>query len=71
MTNTTHNDQPTAGTHAPTHFAYHVREGKDKGFWTKVGIAWQHRDGKGFNVKLDCLPVDGRISLRVASEAKD
>jgi hypothetical protein len=56
---------------APTHIAYHVRdrEGK-KGFWTRIGSAWAHNDGKGFNIQLDCLPVDGRISLRVAGEEK-
>jgi hypothetical protein len=71
MTNTTTTEPTPAGSHAVTHLAYHVREGKDKGFWTRVGVAWQHRDEKGFNVKLDCLPVDGRITLRVASEAKE
>jgi hypothetical protein len=53
----------------PTHYAYHVRgrEGK-KGFWTKIGSAWPHSDGKGMNIQLDCLPVDGRIAIRLADE---
>ncbi len=57
----------------PSHVAYHVRdrEGK-KGFWTRIGSAWPHADGKGFNVQLDGLvPLDGRITFRVASEKKD
>jgi hypothetical protein len=57
----------------PTHVAYHVREGRngEKGFWTRIGAAWAHTDGKGFNVQLDVAPLDGRISLRVESEKKD
>ena len=56
----------------PTHVAYHLRdrEGK-KAFWTRIGVAWAHGDGKGFNVQLDCIPFDGRVTLRVASEPKD
>ena len=65
------NDTDTqSSSKAPTHIAYHVREGNDKGYWTRIGAAWAHKDGKGFNLSLECLPVDGKISLRVVSEAK-
>ena len=45
----------------PTHRVYAVTktEGADKGFWTTIGAAWAHQDGKGFNVKLDYLPLNG------------
>ena len=45
----------------PTHRVYAVTktEGSDKGFWTTIGAAWAHKDGKGFNVKLDYLPING------------
>ena len=57
---------------APTHIAYHVREGKDgKGFFTRIGAAWQHRDGKGFNIQVEVFPLDGLITLRTALEKKD
>ena len=56
---------------APTHVAYHVREGKDKSFWTRVGAAWQHKDKNGFNIQVDFVPLDGRITLRTATEKKD
>jgi hypothetical protein len=57
---------------SPSHVVYHVRErGGQKGFWTRIGAAWAHQDGKGFNVQLEVVPLDGRISLRVASEKKD
>jgi hypothetical protein len=55
----------------PSHVVYHVREGADKGFWTRIGAAWAHKDGKGFNVQLETVPLDGRITLRVASEKKE
>jgi hypothetical protein len=58
---------------APSHAVYHVRdvgEGR-KAFWTRVGSAWAHADGKGFNVQVECVPLDGRLSLRVASEHKE
>lgn len=60
-----------SNTKSPSHIAYHVRdrEGK-KGFWTRIGSAWAHNDGKGFSISLDCLPVDGRIALRIAGEEK-
>jgi hypothetical protein len=66
--------KPTEGTasKSPTHIAYQVRDrdGK-KGFWTRIGSAWPHADGKGFNIQLDVVPLDGRITLRVATEKKD
>lgn len=53
----------------PSHAAYAVRETKDGGsIWTKIGSAWIHADGQGFNVQLDALPVDGRVTLRVPTE---
>jgi hypothetical protein len=68
MTNT--QAQTTGNT--PTHIAYQVREGKEgKGFWTRIGVAWQHKDGKGFNILVECMPLDGRLTLRTAAEAKE
>ena len=65
-------DTNNTASKTPTHIAYHVRdrEGK-KGFWTRIGAAWQHNDGKGFSVQLEVVPLDGRIALRVATEKKD
>lgn len=60
----------------PALVAYHVREAKDgkgKGFWTRIGAAWSHEDGEGFNVQIDLLPIDGKIVLRTpkADDDKD
>jgi hypothetical protein len=57
----------TDSKNAPSARAYTVREGSTKGnkaFWTRIGSAWLHKDGKGFNVQLDALPVDGRLVVR-------
>ena len=58
---------------APTHIVYQVldREGDKSAIWTRIGAAWPHNDGKGFNITLTALPVDGRLSVRIASEAKN
>ncbi len=62
----------TSTSKAPTHSVYHVRDRNgQKGFWTRIGAAWAHTDGKGFNVQVDCVPLDGRITIRIASENKE
>ena len=43
----------------PTHRVYAITKNGDKSFWTEIGAAWAHQDGKGFNVKLDYLPLNG------------
>jgi hypothetical protein len=70
MSNTTET-QPTASK-TPSHIVYQVRgrEGQ-KGFFTRIGAAWPHKDGKGFNLQIDAVPLDGRITLRVATESKE
>jgi hypothetical protein len=56
---------------SPTHIAYHVTERNGKSYWTRIGAAWSHKDGKGFNIELNIMPLDGSISLRVASEKRE
>jgi hypothetical protein len=69
MTDTKTNEN--AGSKAPTHIAYHVRDGKDKGYFTRIGAAWPHKDGQGFNIQLEIMPLDGRITLRLATDKKE
>ena len=71
MSNTNPETKPAGK--APSHIAYHVRDRGEgqKSFWTRIGSAWPHADGKGFNVQLEVVPLDGRITLRVATEQKD
>lgn len=71
-------DEPATGgesaaSNSPTHYAYQVRDirGSEKSVWTRVGSVWPHADGKGFNIQLDAVPLDGRLSLRTVSEKQD
>jgi hypothetical protein len=36
--------------------------------WTKVGVAFPHREGVGFNLELSALPLDGRLVALVPNE---
>lgn len=61
----------TNNTKSPTHTAYQVRQlSGDKSMWTRIGSAWPHGDGKGFNIQLNAVPLDGRVTLRVVSDKK-
>jgi hypothetical protein len=53
----------------PTHRAYSVikREGQDD-FWLNLGLVFPHKDGDGFNIMLQALPLDGKIVCRVVSD---
>ncbi len=58
-----------AGKKHPSHHAFQVNEGQDgKSYFNRVGAAFEHRDGQGFNVVLDSVPVDGRVTLRTPQE---
>lgn len=55
----------------PTHRVYAVtrRNQSDKGYWSDIGAAWAHADGKGFSLKLEYLPLNGAdIVVRVPEE---
>jgi hypothetical protein len=49
----------------PTHRAYSVirREGQDD-FWLNLGLVFPHKDGSGFNIMLQAVPLDGKIVCR-------
>ena len=45
-------------TNQPTHRVYAVRKtGQDTGYWAEIGAAWANKDGKGFSLKLNLLPI--------------
>jgi hypothetical protein len=48
----------------PALIANTVRESNGKKYWTRIGAAWPHDDGQGFNLQLEALPLDGKIVLR-------
>ena len=55
----------------PSHRVYLLKtdkEGKRFPFSTAVGAAWPHKDGKGYDVFLDAVPLDGKLTMREATD---
>ena len=40
---------------------YEAGNGQKANQWTKVGVAFPHREGPGFNLELNALPLDGHL----------
>lgn len=53
---------------APSHGVFVVEGDGDRAFWTKIGCAWAHNDGQGYNVQLSAIPVGGRLIIRAKKE---
>ncbi len=53
---------------APTHGVYVVQGDGDYARWIKIGAAWQNKDGKGFSLILDALPLTNKIVVREFTE---
>ena len=49
----------TKQTNRPSHRVYAVTKNGDSNYWREIGAAWAHKDGEGFNLKLDFLPLNG------------
>ncbi|MCB1878217.1 MAG: hypothetical protein KDH88_19755 [Chromatiales bacterium] len=67
-----HNDPKHAPAgRKPEFIAYQVKDSRDgKGHWSPIGAVWPHRDGQGYDVQLEAVPVDGRITLRALREER-
>ena len=52
----------------PSHKAFAVenftKDDKEKSSWKEIGVAWAHKDGKGFDLNVKLVPLSGRIVLR-------
>ena len=51
---------------APTHGVFVVEGEGDTAFWTRIGAAWAHQDGQGFNLALAAVPLSGRLVVRAS-----
>lgn len=63
----------TTKENTPDLVAYFVTERGDKAFWTRIGAAWAHEDGKGYGLRLDLVPATGaagRVVLREKAPAE-
>lgn len=63
--------EPTTNKH-PTHRVYAVtRKGSaDRAYWTEIGAAWPHKDGRGFNLKLTLVPLSPDAELVIREPQK-
>jgi hypothetical protein len=52
----------------PTHRLYRVLGDGQSAIWTPIGAAWPNKDGQGFNIMCDAVPLQGRIVLRLITE---
>ena len=53
----------------PTHRVYAVTKTGESKFWQPIGAMWTHTDAKGFNLRIDYLPLnDAEIVVRVAGD---
>jgi hypothetical protein len=43
----------------------YTKEGAEKANWIRVGVAFENKDAKGFNVQLSTLPMNGKLVMRV------
>jgi hypothetical protein len=64
-TKTNAKSEPAAESKEPIYIAYTVTKvGRDKSYWSRIGAMFPHKDGQGFNLNLEALPVDGKVVLR-------
>ena len=56
---------------APTHRLYVVKGEGEQTRWTEVGAAWPNRDGHGFSIMLDAVPLGGRLVLREIADSEE
>jgi hypothetical protein len=47
---------------------YEAPTGKSGSSWTKIGVAFPHHEGPGFNVELRAFPRNGRLVVLAPSE---
>lgn len=53
----------------PSLIANAVREAKDgKSYFTKIGVGFAHKDGKGHTLHMDATPVNSKIVLRTPED---
>jgi hypothetical protein len=63
----------TPATRKPSHRVFCVtrRSENDKARWDDIGAAWAQKDGKGFNLKLNYLPLNGgELVIRLAEDTQ-
>jgi hypothetical protein len=60
--------QPSLLVRKPSHRLYRVLGDGEGAIWTPIGATWPNKDGQGFNIICDAIPLQGRIVLRAIVE---
>ena len=56
----------------PSMEAFSVKDGpEDKSFFNRIGTAFPHKDGEGYTISLNALPVNDKIVLLTPKERLD
>lgn len=65
------NLQPAQPGRKPTHRLYRVLGDGQSAIWTPIGAAWPNKDGLGFSLQCDAIPLQGRLVLRAITEREE
>lgn len=52
----------------PSHRLYRVLGDGPNSIWTPIGAAWPNKDGQGFSIICDAVPLHGRMVLRAVQD---
>jgi hypothetical protein len=63
-------DQTSFFARKPTHRLYRVSGEGKSAVWTAIGAAWPNKDGLGFSISCEAMPLTGRIVMRAITERK-
>jgi hypothetical protein len=44
---------------------YQNSAGEDQTNWIRIGVAFPHADGEGFQIELKALPLTGKLVMRL------
>ena len=63
--------QPSLLGRQPSHRLYRVLGDGEGAIWTPIGAAWPNKDGLGFSIVCDAVPLQGRMVLRTIQDRRD
>lgn len=66
MTNTQTSEQGSGV--KPSHRLYLVTGHGKSASWREIGAAWPNKDGQGFSLNCEAMPLQGRIVMRKITE---
>jgi len=56
----------------PTHRIFSVNGEGENASWTEIGAAWPNKDGLGFSISCNALPLGGRMVMRaIVADAQE